>query len=132
MALSLSLSPSLPPYLLGMALVLIIIRNNVARENVCRDIRKALAALARELNASEGKRMEIEQAFFSAGGGAGIQEASIFFCRSVGRSVGRSVTINSTLVLRGAILNRIYGTHKNLPGMCLRLPIFTNNHIWTS
>lgn len=40
-----------------------------------RDIRKALAALARELNDSEGKRLEAEGALRSAGGGAGIAEA---------------------------------------------------------
>ncbi|CAM9587086.1 unnamed protein product [Scytosiphon promiscuus] len=39
-----------------------------------RDIRKALAALARELNTSEGKRLEMEAAFRAAGGGAGIAE----------------------------------------------------------
>lgn len=40
-----------------------------------RDIRKALAALARELNVSEGKRLEVEEALRSAGGGVGINEA---------------------------------------------------------
>ncbi|CAM9997598.1 unnamed protein product [Ectocarpus fasciculatus] len=39
-----------------------------------RDIRKALAALARELNVSEGKRLEVEEALRSAGGGVGITE----------------------------------------------------------
>eukprot|EP00903_Cladosiphon_okamuranus_P013256 g12360.t2 len=39
-----------------------------------RDIRKALAALARELNDSEAKRLEIEHALRSAGGGIGIAE----------------------------------------------------------
>ena len=29
------------------------------------------------------------------------------------------------LLLRGTVVNRTYGTHKNLPGMYL--PIFTNN-----
>lgn len=38
-----------------------------------RDIRKALAALARELNASEAKRLEIEGALRAAGGGLGIR-----------------------------------------------------------
>ena len=32
------------------------------------------------------------------------------------------------LLLRGAIVNRTYGIHKNLPG--IHLPIFTNN-IWS-
>lgn len=40
-----------------------------------RDIRKALAALARELNDSEGKRLEVEGALRSAGGGLGLAEA---------------------------------------------------------
>eukprot|EP00752_Nemacystus_decipiens_P008373 g7484.t2 len=39
-----------------------------------RDIRKALAALARELNDSEAKRLQIEQALSSAGGGVGLAE----------------------------------------------------------
>lgn len=42
-----------------------------------RDIRKALAALARELNDSEAKRLQIEEAFRSAGGGVGIAEVNI-------------------------------------------------------
>ncbi len=40
-----------------------------------REIRKALAALAREVNDSEAKRLEIEGALRSAGGGVGIAEA---------------------------------------------------------
>lgn len=44
-----------------------------------RDIRKALAALSRELNASEGKRLELEGALRSAGGGSGIQEVGASF-----------------------------------------------------
>lgn len=43
-----------------------------------RDIRKALAALARELNDSEAKRLQIEDALRSAGGGVGISEVGAY------------------------------------------------------